>query len=293
MISTGFVVGTLARLLTLKEDYRQYPSYPNGFVLHLVTGAVAAAIGAVALPSLLTQNFVGVSFLALAIQQFRDVRRMEKASLHELETSEFTARGTAYIDGIAKTFEARNYLSLLSAFLCVLTMLLVPGHRPLLDLPAGVAVGFATLWLLRRYTKGKAVGDIADIRIATISFEQDKLFVDDIPVQNVGLPEARERFEKEGLAVMITPHDADGQIILANYGQRQAIVHEAARTLGLKRYHCMRRDFDTGRICFALIPIRRDAGALLQLVAQVPLLESTKKSTRLRNPQLLPTKKGE
>lgn len=294
MITTGFVVGTFARIVTLKEDYRQYPSYPNGFVIHIVTGAVAAAIGAVAIPALLTKNFVGVSFLALAIQQFRDVRRMEKVSLQELEKSEFSPRGTAYIDGIAKTFEARNYVALLSAFLCVLVMALLPGYRPLSDVIGGVLAGLLAIWLLRRYTKGKKVGDISDIKLAKIRFdERGKLFVDDIAVQNVGLPAARERFEREGVAVMITPRYADGGIVLANYGQRQAIVHEAARTFGLKRYHYMRRDFETGRICFAMIPIRRDEGALLQLVAEVPLLESTKKSARMRSPELLPGKKGE
>lgn len=294
MITTGFVVGTFARIITLKEDYRQYPSYPNGFVIHIVTGAVAAAIGAVAIPALVTKNFVGVSFLALAIQQFRDVRRMEKVSLQELEKSEFTPRGTAYIDGIAKTFEARNYVALISAFLCVLAMLFIPGHRPLPDVISGVLAGLLSIWILRRYTKGKKVGDIADIKMAKITFDEgDKLYVDDIPVQNVGLQAARERFQHEGVAVMITPRFADGGIVLANYGQRQAIVHEAARTFGLKRYIYMRRDFDTGRICFAMIPIRKDEGALLKLVAQVPLLESTKKSARMRNPQILPSEKGE
>ena len=29
IIVTALVVGTLARALTIKEDYRQYPSYPN------------------------------------------------------------------------------------------------------------------------------------------------------------------------------------------------------------------------------------------------------------------------
>ncbi|MFD2168814.1 YIEGIA domain-containing protein [Tumebacillus lipolyticus] len=293
MITTGFVVGTLARLMTLREDYRQYPSYPNGYIIHVVTGAVAAAIGAVAIPSLLTKNFVGVSFLALAIQQFRDVRKMEKSSLHDLEQTEFTARGTAYIDGIAKTFEARNYLSLICAFLTVLTMTLIPGNRPLLDIACGAAVGTLAAWLLWNYTKGRTLGEIADIRLAQISFDADMLCVDDIIVKNVGLPDAQARYLEEGMAVMITPRDADAQIALANYGQRQAIIHEAARTLGLKRYICMRRDFDNGRICFAMIPIHRDARTLLKLVAEVPLLESTKKSARMRDPELVADRKGE
>jgi hypothetical protein len=72
LILTALIVGTLARILTIKEVYRQYPSYPNGYLIHLLTGFVAAALGAVAIPALMTKNFVAVTFLTLAIQQFRD-----------------------------------------------------------------------------------------------------------------------------------------------------------------------------------------------------------------------------
>ena len=107
-ITSAIIIGTLARILTIKEDFRQYPSYPNGFFIQIITGFVAAALGAVAIPALLSKNFVAVTFLTLALQQFRDVRKMEKESLSDLEETEFTYRGKAYIDGIAKTFEARN-----------------------------------------------------------------------------------------------------------------------------------------------------------------------------------------
>jgi uncharacterized protein len=288
MITTGFFVGSYARIATIQEDFRQYPSYPNGYLINLVTGCVAAMIGAVFLPGLLTNNFVSVSFLALAIQQFRDVRKMERSALTDLEHTEYSPRGHAYIDGIAKTFEARNYLALVTAFLCTLTMKLIPGHRPLPDIIGGLLVGLAVLYLLRRLTKGKTVGDIAEIRLGKISIAQDNLYVDDVFVHNVGLPDVQERFLKEGVAVTITPHDGNAQIAIANDGQRQAIVHEAVRSLGLKRYVYQRRDFDHGRFCFALIPIRQDRDLLLKLVRSVPLLESTRKSKGMRNPDVIP-----
>jgi len=50
---------------------------------------------------------------------FRDVRKMERDSLKDLENTEYTARGNAYIDGIAKTFEARNYFALIVSLLKV------------------------------------------------------------------------------------------------------------------------------------------------------------------------------
>lgn len=115
LIVTAILAGTLARLLALKEDYRQYPSYPNGYLIHLITGFVSASLGAVAVPAIMTKNFVAVTFLSLAIQQFRDVRKMERGSLKDLENTEFTPRGDAYIDGIPNTFEARNYFALLVA----------------------------------------------------------------------------------------------------------------------------------------------------------------------------------
>ncbi|WP_338452776.1 YIEGIA domain-containing protein [Niallia oryzisoli] len=62
LIVTSIIVGTLARILTIKEDFRQYLSYPNAYMIHLVTGFVAASIGAFAIPALMTKNFVAVTF---------------------------------------------------------------------------------------------------------------------------------------------------------------------------------------------------------------------------------------
>ena len=90
LISVFAFLRTLARVLTLKEDYRQYPSYPNGYLTHLVTGFIAAALGAIAIPGIMTKNSTAVTFLSLAIQQFRDVRKTEKDSLKSLENTEYT-----------------------------------------------------------------------------------------------------------------------------------------------------------------------------------------------------------
>ena len=89
LIVTAIIVGTLARILTIREDYRQYPSFPNGYLIHLLTGFVAAGLGAVAIPALMTKNFVAVNFLVLAIQQFQDVHKMERDSFKDLENTEF------------------------------------------------------------------------------------------------------------------------------------------------------------------------------------------------------------
>lgn len=146
MILTAIVIGTLARILTIKEDFRQYPSYPNGYMIHLLTGFVAAALGAVAIPALMTKNFVAVTFLALAIQQFRDVRKTERESLKDLDNTEYTFRGDAYIDGIAKTFEARNYFALIVSFVTSLTIQLIDSNAAWINVISGAIVGLIVLF---------------------------------------------------------------------------------------------------------------------------------------------------
>ncbi|MCA5010925.1 YIEGIA domain-containing protein, partial [Clostridioides difficile] len=100
-------------------DTRQNPSYPTGGFINIVIGILASFLGAVAIPSLLNKEFTAVTFIALAIQHFRDVRKTEKESLEDLEKTEYSKRGAAYIDGIAKTYESRNYLSLLTSLFVV------------------------------------------------------------------------------------------------------------------------------------------------------------------------------
>ncbi|MEK3992956.1 YIEGIA domain-containing protein [Robertmurraya sp. FSL R5-0851] len=179
LIVTAIVVGTLARILTIKEDYFQYPSFPNGYLIHLITGFVAAALGAVAIPALTTKNFVAVTFLTLAIQQFRDVRKTERDSLKDLETTEYAYRGDAYIDGIAKTFEARNYFALIVSFATGLTIQIVDSKSTWINIVCGVVVGLIVFLIVKRFSKGKSVGDIADVKEGKIQVKGSELFVDE------------------------------------------------------------------------------------------------------------------
>ncbi|HEU4964965.1 MAG TPA: YIEGIA domain-containing protein [Bacilli bacterium] len=290
MIITAILTGTIARWLVLKEDYRQYPSYPNGYLIHLVTGFVAASLGAVALPALLTKNFVAVTFLTLAIQQFRDVRKMEKSSMKDLENTEFTHRGDAYIDGIAKTFEARNYFALLvslsaSIGYAVTDYILDVG---VVKLVVSVAVGFLVFYLLKRFSKGKVIQDIATVEPGAISIREDQLYVNDIFVSNlVGSDVAQDFLQKEGLAVVIRPKEQHYRIALDNYGQRQAILFEVTRALGVRRYAFTRKQFTTGEIAIAIAPILQDSGAMAEVVKNTPLLENTRKSHAMMQTNLV------
>lgn len=279
LIVIAIIVGTLARVLTIKEDYRQYPSYPNGYLIHVITGFVAAALGAVAIPALMTKNFVAVTFLTVAIQQFRDVRKTERESLKDLENTEYAYRGDAYIDGIAKTFEARNYFALIVAFATALTIQLVNNDSMWINILCGVLAGFVVFFVLKRFSKGKSVGDIADVKEGKVEVKGSELFVDDIYVSNqLGTENAQNMFEKEGIAVVIYPREEHFRITLDNYGQRQAILFEATRSIGVKRYHFTRKDYEKGRIVITLVPIVKDVNKLIETVKNTPLLESAKKS---------------
>ncbi|MFC4769894.1 YIEGIA family protein [Effusibacillus consociatus] len=293
LIIMGIIMGTAARFFSLKEDYRQYPTYPNGYLIHLVTGFVAASLGAVAVPAIMTKNFVAVTFLSLEIQQFRDVRKMERGSLKDLENTEYTQRGDAYIDGIAKTFEARNYFALLVALATGIGFQVIGifTDRLEIQIPTGVCVGLLVFFLVKRFSKGKTVGDIATVTPATVQIKNNQLFVNDIFVSNlVGTDNAQKMIEKEGLAVLIQPNENHYRITLDNYGQRQAILFEVTRALGVKRYAFTRKEYVEGNIVVALVPIIREIDAFVEVVKNTPLLENTKKSHSVLKTNLI--KKG-
>jgi uncharacterized protein len=70
-------------------------------------------------------------------------------------------------------------------------------------------------------------------------------------------------------------------ITLNHNDQRQAIIFESCRALGLKRYHYTKRDYETGRIAVVLVPIIYDEGAFIETIKKTPLLDSIKKSYKL------------
>lgn len=284
LILTAIVMGTLARLLTLKIDYRQYPSHPNGYMIHLVIGFIAASLGAFAVPAVMTGNYTAVTFLALALQQFRDVRKTEKESLKDLESTEFTPRGDAYIDGIAKTFESRNYIALIVSLTTGVTFEATKPLVPAFHLGLGVLAGGAVFLLLKRLSQDKTVGDIAHVALGKIEIRKAELYVDDIFVSNlIGTKNAQDLLSGEGLAVVIEPNAEHYRVALDNFGQRKAILFEATRSLGVKRYHFTRKDFATGKTVIVFVPIIKDEKKLIRVVQNTPLLESVKKSHALLN----------
>ena len=270
----GVVLGTLARYFMLKVDYRQYPSYPHGVVTHLSLGFIAAVLGAVAVPALLEEEFAAVSFLALAAQQFREVRSSERELLFSLDKSELVQRGPDYIEGIARVFESRNYLVMITA-LIISTVTYSTGWF------LGAIASILAVLVSNRLMSGRRIDDIAKVRPAKINIDGANVFVEDIHIMNLGGDETRKTVLKRGLGVILEPVNDNERDTLANTCQRMAIVHDAASQLGIYKdvdtpefTPLVRRDTDTGRIALLILPIEMDMEFLIMAVKGVPVLES-------------------
>lgn len=273
-IIVGVILGIATRLLLLRMDYRQYPGYPHGYIVHLALGGVASALGAVAVAAIYEKNYTAVTFLALAAQQFREIRNMERETLKNLEKAELVPRGLDYIEGIAKVFEARNYLVMGTAFFTSLVDFLFSW-------PWAVALGAIFIILSRFFMRGKVIGEIAKVIPAKLYFKGSFLMVDDIVVMNVGLKKVREKILHDGLAVKIIPNDSNSRATLHDMGQRQAIVHDCSIILGTKKEvddieytPLARKQIDTGEIGVYIVPVEKNLDALITAIKRIPVLES-------------------
>lgn len=282
-VVTASAMGFFARLYMLRTDYRQYPSYPQGYVIHLSLGLIASLLGAVAVPALLAKDYAAATFLALAATQFREVRKIERETLSNLEATELIPRGNAYIEGIARVFEARNYLAGGTSLLTSIVVLSLGNHLSLIMAVAGgIAGGLGTMWLLNRMMLGRKVGDLAHVRAAQIIFDGPLLMVEDIVIMNVGLEAARNHILQHGIGVLIEPKDPDSKATLANLGQRQAILHDVSSLLGVQMdvgepefIPLLRRHPVTGALGMAIVPAERNTAALLEAIRRTPVLEAS------------------
>ncbi len=200
----------------------------------------------------------------------------------KLEHTEYTQRGEAYIDGISKTFESRNYISLITALATVLTMEIIRNSNIILEIVFGAIVGIVVMILIYRFTKGKTVGDICSISEGKIEVKGSELYVDGMFVTNyLGTDRSRELFLNEGIAIVLIPKNSRNRITLENYGQRQAILFESVRILGVRRYKFTRRNFADGKVIIAFVPIVNDVDKLIKAIGHTPILENSRKIGRI------------
>lgn len=286
IIVPSILIGIIARVSMLKIDYRQYPSYPQGAFSHFTLGIVAASLGSVALPALIEKEFSAVTFLALAAQQFRDVRNMERQSLDNIEQTELVPRGTAYIEDIAKAFEARNYMTMLTSLIVSILIFIVKKY--LVDrtysVIIGCFIGIFVIILFNKIISRQLIKDIADVYPSKISFDGPLLKVNGTVIMNIGLQSSREIYLEKGIAVEIIPKDENANATLSNIGQRQAIQHNASIQLGIRKdtdepdfTPLARRNPHNGNIVMAIVCMEPDVEMLVESVKRTLVLESSKR----------------
>lgn len=278
VITIGTLFGTIARTVLLRIDYKQYPGYPHGYIIHLSQGFIASALGAVAIPALLEKDFTAFTFLALAAQQFREIRTQERTTLESQEELELIPRGKDYIEGIARTFEGRNYLAMLSAFTTAFATQV--GLTFANGWWLGVVVGFLTLLISHRYMSGMVIGHICQVEPAELYFKGPSLMIEDVVIANVGLKQRREEILRGGLAVKIRPKNDNARATIHDIGQRMAIAHTAGAILGTKKEvdipefsPILRKNAD-GAVLMYIMPVERDIKALVEAVNRTPVLET-------------------
>ena len=118
----------------------------QGWAIHLFLGLLVDR--RVIVPALMERDFSAVSFLLLAATQFREVRNMERNTLTAMEATEMVGRGSGYIEGIARVFEARNYLAIWVALAAAVVSQLFDPNRPL-QIVGGFIVAVLA-WVLNR-----------------------------------------------------------------------------------------------------------------------------------------------
>ncbi|TCO67879.1 YIEGIA family protein [Marinisporobacter balticus] len=285
-IIISLIMGLLARIYMIRIDQRQYPSYPQGLISHLTLGIIAASLGAVAIPALVQKEYSAVTFLALAAQQFRDVRSMERQSLDNIEPTELVPRGTAYIEDIAKAFEARNYMVIITSLVTGITFYSIKLMKftIILQIFFAVLMGGSIAFLLKRLLRRQLIMEIAEVKSGHIHFDGPLLMVNDVVIMNIGLKASRKIYEENGLAVEIIPRDANARATLANVGQRQAIQHNTSIQLGIRKdvdepdfTPIARRNPHNGNIVMAIIPMEPSIELLIEAVKRTPVLETAKR----------------
>jgi len=264
----------LARIYMLRTDYRQYPTYLHGKIIHIALGFIAAGLGTLAVPSLMEEDFTAITFLTVAASQFREVRNMERNTLTELDGYELVPRGKTYIEGIAIVFESRNYLVIFTSLVTTLFYLLFNFW------PALIAAIISML-IAKKFMAGGKLKEIVDITYVEPRFEGPGLYVDNIYIMNIGIPARQKEILRYGMGFILTPKNFNARSTIANLGQRQAILHDVSTALGIYRDSgtpaltpLAKRDLEDGRVAVFVLPQDRNKEKAIKTIGAVPTLEN-------------------
>ncbi|MBT2682045.1 MULTISPECIES: YIEGIA family protein [Bacillaceae] len=270
----GIAIGTLSRLFMLRTDYRQYPTYLHGKIIHVALGFIAAGLGTVAGPAIMEEEFTAITFLTLAASQFREVRNMERNTLTELDSYELVSRGKTYIEGIAIAFESRNYLVIFTSLVSTLAYLIF-------NIWAGIIAAIIAVLISHKLMSGGKLKDIVEIEYMEPRFDGAGLYVDNIYIMNIGLPERQKEVLRYGMGFILKPKNMNARSTIANLGQRQAVLHDLSTALGVYRdsgtpalVPLAKRDLDDGRVGVFVLPQERDIERAITVIGDVPTLEN-------------------
>ncbi|UOY89605.1 YIEGIA family protein [Bacillus glycinifermentans] len=274
-IVLGIIAGIVVRVYMLRTDYRQYPTYLHGKTIHIAQAMIAAAIGAVIIPSILKSDYTAITFLTLAATQFRDVRNMERETLTQLDGYELVSRGSTYIEGIAIAFESRNYIVIFTSLLTTLAYILFK------TVWAGLGTALICIIIGRILMSGSFIKHIADIEHKPLHFDGQGLYVDDIYIMNIGIPEKQKLILEHGMGFVLKPKNFNSAVTLANLGQRQAILFDVSNVLGVYRDSgepsltpLAKRDLNDGRVAIFVLPAIKDQKTAIRVIGDVPTLEN-------------------
>lgn len=270
----GLAAGTLTRIYMLRTDYRQYPTYLHGKIIHVALGFIAAGLGTVAIPSIMEEEFTAITFLTLAASQFREVRNMERNTLTELDSYEMVPRGKTYIEGVAIAFESRNYLVIFTSLLSTLGYLRF-------NIWGGLATAILAVLISKKLMSGGRLKEIVEVEFVEPRFDGAGLYVDNIYIMNIGLPERQEEVLRYGMGFILKPKNFNARSTIANLGQRQAILHDVSTALGVYRdsgtpalVPLAKRDLDDGRVGVFVLPQEKNINKAIKIIEAVPTLEN-------------------
>ena len=294
----GLSIGIISRLIMLNLDQKQYPTQPNMLLNQIVLAFVSSALGALLVPALIARSYTSITFLSLAAEQFRQVRSNIRDTLQNLEDSQLVQRGEAFIEEVARTYEVRNYMCIITSFLTVgLNYILTSEFKinPNLSVIISGIGGLILALIFRKLLTRDTIGDIADVVPAEITFVDEFIMqVGEVKgITNVGSKEDRDRYIANGLGIEIIPKDKNytNAGILLNPGQRQAIIFNIYSRIGLLResyepafYPLPRRNANKESLVIAYMPMEKDIDKLIEAVKSCPILSSSRgKNISLKN----------
>ena len=294
----GLIIGIISRLIMLNLDEKQYPTRPNILTSQIVLAFVASSLGALLIPALINRSYTSITFLSLAAEQFRQVRSNRRNVLQDLEPTQLVPRGNSFIEEIARTYEIRNYMCIVTSFITVACFYILTNETKISEnviIVISTIVGLAMAFILRSVLSRQCIADIAEVSIVDISFVDGTLLkVGNLKgITNVGLKRDRERYLKYGIGIEIRPKNNSytNAGILSYPGQRQVICYNLYSRLGLLRENnepaftpIPRRDPDSQAIYIAFIPMEKDERKVIEAVKSCPILDSARgKNLALKN----------